>query len=400
MLFQLGTKEVLEDVLRLSGLDIRVQQSVNRFLACHGSLGRLAGQDPWCTIDLVSASDRLSLELCRNVLPRDWYNWFYAISTRESSYQKLSIGLEMMSTMGNGFTFPLQTLIFAALVKAVLVLNGRDSQRYNPRSRKVVPEYSIYGDDIICRRSIYPEVVRALEALGLEPNLKKSFSEGFFRESCGGDYFDGYDVRPVFCRSFDSDADIITFLNQLNRWSSAHGITLSSTVKCLLKALPYDARFFVPPYESDDAGIHVPFALAQDRAACSVLRVPYPITAFGPTMRVKLGCADAGSIVYQRYEPLKRELLLWSCTKVDGADTWEERYDPEMASAVLLSILGGYSRGRGSLVRMDKVRYKRHFAATPSWDCWRTFGGEISHREGQYRTWSRYVGLNLYAEDC
>jgi hypothetical protein len=43
-------------------------------------------------------------------------------------------------------------------------------------------------------------VQTALEAFGLKINERKSFSNGFFRESCGGDYYRGYDVTPVYLR--------------------------------------------------------------------------------------------------------------------------------------------------------------------------------------------------------
>jgi len=57
---------------------------------------------------------------------------------------------------------------------------------------------SVTGDDTIVPSSCYKDVAKALEAVSLKVNLGKSFVHGFFRESCGGDFFMGHDVTP--CR--------------------------------------------------------------------------------------------------------------------------------------------------------------------------------------------------------
>ena len=86
--------------------------------------------------------------------------------------------------MGNGFTFPLETLIFWALTASACEGD--------------VDSVSVYGDDIICPRERADDVIDTLTMCGFKINLEKSFVEGPFRESCGCDYYKGIDIRPFY----------------------------------------------------------------------------------------------------------------------------------------------------------------------------------------------------------
>jgi len=87
--------------------------------------------------------------------------------------------------MGNGYTFPLETLIFWAIARTCV------------RSGGIV---SVYGDDIIVPSEDYEQLCYVLRAAGFSPNKTKSFSTGPFRESCGADYFYGIDIRPTYVK--------------------------------------------------------------------------------------------------------------------------------------------------------------------------------------------------------
>lgn len=58
-------------------------------------------------------------------------------------------------------------------------------------------ELAVFGDDLIVRVEDVTRTVSVLEAVGLKVNRHKSFTEGPFRESCGGDYLLGADVVPL-----------------------------------------------------------------------------------------------------------------------------------------------------------------------------------------------------------
>lgn len=172
--------------LKTFGLDLR-DQSENQALAWYGSLG---GQT--ATLDLVSASDMMCKWLVRALLPPEWFALLSAGRCGAVEYKKKVYILEQFSAMGNGFTFPLMTLILWALVRAVM-----------PPAKEVYDLTRVYGDDIICPSEFAGDVVSLLSACGFEVNTDKSyFSPGSpFRESCGADYYRGINVRPYY---FDS----------------------------------------------------------------------------------------------------------------------------------------------------------------------------------------------------
>jgi hypothetical protein len=96
--------------------------------------------------------------------------------------------MEKFSSMGNGFTFPLQSLIFYAVCKAVA-----DSHRSKRPIR-------VYGDDIVVCDKIVHDVVDLLGFYGFSCNMTKSFLSGNFRESCGSHYYRGVDVKPYYLK--------------------------------------------------------------------------------------------------------------------------------------------------------------------------------------------------------
>jgi len=163
--------------LKRFGVDIH-DQTRNQELARLGSItGALA------TLDLSSASDSVSIGLVEHLLGPEWFDLLMAARSGKVSYQGQVRHLEKISSMGNGFTFPLETLIFWAITTAIC---------------GDVPGVSVYGDDIICPTENVGEVVSTLKLLGFTINQEKSFWDGPFRESCGRDYLSGIDVRPLF----------------------------------------------------------------------------------------------------------------------------------------------------------------------------------------------------------
>jgi hypothetical protein len=128
-------------------------QSRNQRLALESSVhGKL------CTVDLKAASDRLSLNVVHLLFPREWVDFF--LDTRSPCW-KTSDGVlkpyHKLSSMGNGYTFTVETLVFAAVCKAI----GSE-------------EFSVYGDDIIVETELLEPLVDALNYLGFEVNQEKS----------------------------------------------------------------------------------------------------------------------------------------------------------------------------------------------------------------------------------
>jgi len=246
--YQLGLCASLEARLRqFFGIDLSIQPSVNHSLAKAGSI-----DGSYATIDLSAASDSISLGLCEWLLPSWLFELLLQLRSRTTLIDGKEVPLFMISTMGNGFTFPLQTIIFSAVLKAVSSIFGKIGES---------KAWSCFGDDLICRTNVYDRVVYYLGELGFRINADKSYSQGPFRESCGADWFCGQPVRPVFIRKLDSPHDVVVAINQLNEWTAYTGVSLTNTISCLYNHL--EPRFRNPvPYDTNmDSGIRVPSAL-------------------------------------------------------------------------------------------------------------------------------------------
>lgn len=197
-MFQLGIGDNISRKLSRFGVDLK-DQSRNQRLALEGSLtGALA------TLDLSSASDTIAIELVAHLLPVDWFLFLSQFRTGTVEYEGYRLKLEKFSSMGNGFTFPLESLIFYALALSCTRVEDHG----------VV---SVYGDDIIVPVYAYDGLCELLRCAGFIPNTTKSFSTGPFRESCGADYMNGINIRPSYIKDVLAGFDAFRLHNQYVR---------------------------------------------------------------------------------------------------------------------------------------------------------------------------------------
>ncbi len=215
---QKGVGSYIRDKLMVAGLDLS-DQSFNQHLAL---LGSISGD--WATIDLAAASDTISREVVKELLPCDW--WFFLEDIR-SQFAVLPDGreiyLQKFSSMGNGFTFELETLIFFAIASVI--------------SDQLV---QVYGDDIVVRSCDFQKVITALNHFGFSVNPDKSFGSGHFRESCGRDYYGGVPVRPCFVKGRLSVKELFRLHNFFIREDRA------DVAECVLRHIPVRFRTFGP----------------------------------------------------------------------------------------------------------------------------------------------------------
>lgn len=333
MMLQLGFGSYIESEMRKQfGLDLAIQPDKNRELARIGSVSEAFG-----TIDLESASDSLSLPMLRSVFHRSFLGTLELLRSPCTFHKGERIELQMVSTMGNGFTFPLQTLLFAGVVITTARMEG--VKLLYPRGR--LGNFGVFGDDIIVERELYDKVVSNLETLGFRVNRSKSFNSGPFRESCGHDYFRGHNIRGVYVKRIDRVQDRFILLNRLLDWTARTGIPVRSLVRTLLQSVPFNP---VPLGENDDAGIKVPYTFlkkrVRDKNCQSILyrrwvAVPH-----------ELKFSQGGSVISPRGEK-PRQL------NVDGA---------------YLSFLKGVIRAHRLPIRHDRLRYAKRTGISPNWD--------------------------------
>lgn len=248
--YQLGIGRLLKERLRRNaGVDLRRAQSVHRAAARTGSItGDLA------TIDLSNASDTVCKNLVKILLPKDWYDAMASVRSPKTLVEGRWILLEKFSSMGNGFTFELESLIFLALAAATSEFLDFESHRLTPTrpSGVVGTDILVYGDDIIVPTRISREVITVLEFCGFTPNPRKTFVCGSFRESCGGDYFDGEAVRPMFIK--EAPKEPIDWVVLANRIRKSFGECLAW--KRCLDNLPVAWRRVTGPERLGDVCVH------------------------------------------------------------------------------------------------------------------------------------------------
>jgi len=160
------------------------EQNRNQQLAQEGSLNR-----NYATIDLSSASDSVSYSLVKKLFKGTGLLRFL-VATRSSRTllpDGRLVDLKKFAPMGSALCFPVETMIFASICEHVTREHGFSG------------DFSVVGDDIIVPTQCASDVMYVLESLGFSVNRSKSFyhPDNWFRESCGGEYCDGYDVSPL-----------------------------------------------------------------------------------------------------------------------------------------------------------------------------------------------------------
>lgn len=191
---QQGFGRYIRRRLKLAGVDLN-DQTINQSFASRAQIDGLA------TIDLSSASDTLCTNLVKLLLPREWFEALDSVRCKSTTYKGRRFRLSKFSSMGNAFTFELESLIFHALI-----------------SSSCTGVTSVYGDDLIVPSEDYDRVLALLDWAGFIPNGNKSFGSGHFYESCGVHYFDGVDVTPCFQKDVCRTAhDLVRFANRLVR---------------------------------------------------------------------------------------------------------------------------------------------------------------------------------------
>lgn len=236
--FQKGVGTYIRNRLRKFGIDLD-DQTRNQSLAAIGSrTGTLA------TLDLKSASDTIATQLVHEIVDDDWYWLLNSLRSKCYEMDGKSKAYHKFSSMGNGFTFELESAIFFCILWSIV-------GDYN--------RISVYGDDLVVPVEYVDEVVTVLRELGFETNGSKSFHSSEFRESCGCDYFMGEFVTPIYVKENPyetcSPADIIAYHNRVfELCARTHGSGFYNVVLLRLcraisacRDLPAKHRLYGPP---------------------------------------------------------------------------------------------------------------------------------------------------------
>lgn len=205
-------------------------QTINQRLARESSiLGN------YSTIDLKDASDRVRWDLVQRLFPGNWVEAFEACRTDMVKLPNSEIPFGPMrkfAPMGSAVCFPVEALVFWSLLQAALNC-----------------DVYVYGDDIIVPIDKHELAVHTLESFDLKVNVDKSCHLTPFRESCGGDYYCGYDVSYVKLRTevadtIESEVSLVEFANNI---SGQYGDMVGKRIQSVVDGL------YGPHYHGDCA---------------------------------------------------------------------------------------------------------------------------------------------------
>lgn len=187
----------IRDCLKRFGVDLDHTAEKHRMMIANKK---------FATLDLKNASDRILLSLVRYLLPSRVYRLI------DMTRSEMTLGpdglyyyIRKVSSMGNGFTFELMSLILYALC-----------QTYDKSS-------SVFGDDIIISSQHANSLVEDLERAGFIVNMSKTHIDDGYRESCGSHFLDGYGyIESYDCRWPETMMDVVTTLNKLSRLATLY----------------------------------------------------------------------------------------------------------------------------------------------------------------------------------
>jgi len=178
-----------------AGLIGFTDQEPNQRMALEGSKSREIA-----TLDLSDASDRVSWSLVSSLFGW-WPDVVAALDACRSRSAVLPNGetlpLKKFASMGSAVCFPVEAMVFTAIAFDAIaseIGNRKETLAWCQGS------FRVYGDDIIVPSHHAHRVMSALEGYDLKVNTTKTFVSGNFRESCGGDFYAGVPVNPVYLR--------------------------------------------------------------------------------------------------------------------------------------------------------------------------------------------------------
>lgn len=243
MLLQLRIDRVLRSRLKRSGYDLNTQVK-NQELAREGSRN-----GSFATIDLSMASDTVSINVIKLLFPEEWSRLILDLRSPTGDLSHFDAGCityEKLSSMGNGITFMIESVVFLAISRAAMRRNGH----------RDFGQLAVFGDDIVIPTNSVTQLLLMLKKLGFLVNEGKSFTTGPYRESCGSEWYLGDNMKPVRQKTrLEHFTDLIGLHNRILHWSAQNfGCNLfPKTLSYVISLMPKGSilRGPVDPYNKD-----------------------------------------------------------------------------------------------------------------------------------------------------
>lgn len=266
------------------------------------------------TLDLSRASDRVTPSHVAALFSGNPFLLQCLAATR-TQHVLLPCGevhkLRKYAAMGNATTFPVQSLLFLTVcLAAVLVKRKMPLQASSLAALK--GEVAVFGDDLIVPTDSWEIVVKTLEALGFVVNAEKSYCKGFFRESCGHDYYRGNNVTPIYWKGLlnktpESVSMTVSMHNNFVKKFLMH------TARHIGSTLPVHLRDQVVRAGSDRFGLYSydPTFLSRRKSRYNEGLQRWEILEVLPSSRVKKSPIDNDSALLQFFTEYSGPGLPW-----------------------------------------------------------------------------------------
>jgi hypothetical protein len=284
-----------------------------------------------CTIDLSSASDRLSCWLVERFFRRNKsaLEAFHAVRTRwvVNNVDKKSpkyLVLRKFTTQGSALTFPIQSIVFAGISLACTMFANGIRPAHSRASwrtlRKDCWEYArtvrVFGDDIIVPENAGFWVTECLSTLGLKVNTSKSFVGGKFYESCGVEAYDGVNVTPIYVLEFPVESKPGSIVSAVDSSNNLHKAGLWATASWLFERIPnrFRKRIGIFPIDSGVFGLKsfVGTDISHLKEIWNEDYQRWELSSFQPLSRQKKDPDRALSSVFQYFTERPSPQVYWS----------------------------------------------------------------------------------------
>lgn len=213
------------------------------------------------TVDLSSASDRLSCWVVERVFRKnpELLRAMHACRTRTvknctGEGEAFTLLIRKFAAQGSAATFPVQSIVYTLVAMAALLFEDRLSPT-KTNLRKAAGQIRVFGDDIVMPSRAVLSLVDLMAYLGLKVNMGKTHVSGHFRESCGLDAFEGYNVTPVYMRDLTLDTATLSLVSWVDISNNAYTSGLWRLADWMQNEIPAKYRKFIPVSQVDQSCI-------------------------------------------------------------------------------------------------------------------------------------------------
>lgn len=204
------------------------------------------------SVDLSAASDRLSCWAVERIFRRS-QGLLYALHATRTRALKNATGvgeayylkLRKFAAMGSGTTFPVQSICYTILSIASVIYEDNGDCSYQAILR-AARKIRVFGDDILIPSHAVPSLALLLRHLQLKVNVLKTHYSGHFRESCGMDAYNGFNVSPLYLRDLELGQSADALVSWVDVSNNAYTQGLWHLSDAMLRTIPSKLMRLIP----------------------------------------------------------------------------------------------------------------------------------------------------------